>query len=327
MTHVLIIADIEGIIGIKDLSNEEESAEIYTQEIELYIKALLENGVDKITVCDAHNRGNMINSRITKYSNGNDLSNIRLVAQTPSVCFNEKYDFAIMVGYHGMEGSSGILAHTFRYEFKRISVVDKKMGYNIPIGEVEIKTRWLGSHDIPVILVTGDREAVYEANCFNPYRQTCCCVSYFDDGVVGVDALYEKLAHNVKAALNLDWQLCLSHDDSEIEVEFYHPDTVDALSKIGYNKREDKVVFNSCADFMGSIFNLSEQLYQVDLENQEINIAFLKEIRKLAGSLGKEEFANSEAGALLGNGNLVTLDKATRDKVMMVIKSMVANVS
>lgn len=83
-----------------------------------------------------------------------------------------------------MNGSSGILPHTLRFNFQQISIFSDKLKSYIPIGEVEIYIRWLGSKGIPVLLVSGDREAAYEGNCFNPYRETFCVKSLFEVTIV-----------------------------------------------------------------------------------------------------------------------------------------------
>ena len=165
--HGLILADIEGIIGVNDfISDAENSKILYTREVKVYIDALLKNGVEKITVCDGHNRGDMILPDIAS-------QNIKLVSMIGNISFDENYDFAILVGFHGMGESPGVLSHTLRFDFKRVYAND------MPIGEVEIYTRWLGSNGVPVVLVTGDREAVYEANCYNIYRAVCCVKSLY----------------------------------------------------------------------------------------------------------------------------------------------------
>jgi len=68
MLHTLIIADFEGIIDVYDFQNIDKCRELYTEEVQVYIKALLESGVDKITICDAHNEGNLISPKITENS-------------------------------------------------------------------------------------------------------------------------------------------------------------------------------------------------------------------------------------------------------------------
>lgn len=320
MLHVLIIADFEGIIDVYDFENIDKSRELYIEEVQVYIKALLENGVDKITVCDAHDEGRLISQKITE-SSGADRCKIEVVSQVYGVSFDEKYDFAILVGYHGMEGSLGILPHTLRFDFKEISVVDSKYGINIPIGEVELYSRWLGSYGIPVIFVSGDRAAVYEANCFNPYRQVCCVKSCFQSGIYDRSLLYEKLANNLKCALKLDRELCLSEDNSEIEVEFHNLDVTDALGAMGYNKRGNKLLFSSCADFVNGLYDFVNYLKQINNTTWQTNVAFLKEVRELAKSLQKEDVAESEVGPLLNN-NLLFMDKISREEIISGLKAI-----
>ena len=151
--------------------------------------------------------------------------------------FEEPYDFAIMVGYHGMGGQLGIFPHTYRFDIKEILV------NGTPIGEVEVICRWLGSHGVPVILVTGDREATYEANYYNPYRTTCCTKNLFQSEFICHQLLYEKLLCSIDVALKLEKNLCLSHDTCIVTVEFYKPDVVGMLTD--YEVNENKRVFKS----------------------------------------------------------------------------------
>jgi len=220
-----------------------------------------------------------------------------------------------------MAGSLGILPHTLRFDFKEVSVVDSRRGINIPIGEVELYSRWLGSYGIPAIFVSGDRAAVYEANCFNPYRQVCCVKSCFQSELYDRALLYEKLANSVKCALKLDKELCLSKDNNEIEVEFYNLDVADALGAMGYNKRGNRLLFSSCADFVNGLYNLVNYLKQINKTTWKTNVAFLKEVRELAQSLQKEDVAESEIGLLLNN-NLFFLDKISREKIISGIKTI-----
>lgn len=320
MTHALILADIEGVIDIMSLSEDEKASELFTKEVELYIDTLLKNGIDKITVCDAHNKGNMILPRIVE-----NFSNVTLVSQVRNVSFDKKCDFAIMVGYHGMEGSPGILSHSYRYDIKRISVFNERLKKNIPIGEIEVGARWLGHHGVPVIFVSGDREAAYEANQFNPYRQASCIKTIFQTERICADFLREKLVNNLKSALKLDWNLCISRDDSPVFVEFYHLDMVDALTNKGYTKftasNGEGIVFKNCAELISEIQRLADLLNQIGYEFGTINISFLKKVREMAKVLDKDSVIKSEAGPLLST-SLSLLDKVSRDKIMLVLNDM-----
>ena len=321
MTHALIMADIEGIAGIYNLTDNEKAGKLYTQEIEVYIKALSESGVKRITICDAHNEGNMINPEIIKEYNVGSRS-INLVSQAKNIPLDEKYDFAFMVGYHGMEGSPGIIPHTYRFDIKEITVWDNNRKANIPIGEVETDARWLGSHGIPVILVTGDREAVYEANCFNSYRMTCCTKSAFQTKMPDKTFIHKKLAQSVKLAVELERELCISQDNDEVAVEFYNLDILNALSDKGGTRKDNRIIFKSCADFVNNLDLVIDDLVKISKATWDANAAFLKEVRQLVKSLRKEDVINSEIGPLL-SGSLMTLDGASRDKIKVTIKEMV----
>lgn len=325
MMHALIIADIEGITDIYDLNNINDCAELYTCEIQVYIKTLFANGVTKITVCDAHNEGNLISRTIITHGDFG-RGDVRIVSMIKNLSFNEKYDFAILAGFHGMNGSPGILPHTLRFDFKQISLFCTKFQARIPIGEVELYTRWLGSRGIPVILVTGDREAVYEANCFNPYRQTCCVKSYFQMNHVDKSHLYDKIAFCLKGSLNINWDSCLSEDSNEIAIEFNNPDVVEALDDVSYNRKENSIIFDCCSELVNNLYPLVDRLTEINNANVALNLAFIKEVRKLVVSLKKEDVEKSDIGPLLNN-NILFLDSKSRDKIMKGILDMINNLT
>ena len=317
MSHALIIADIEGITGIFSWDDIENDVKLYTQEIEVYIEALLRHGVNKITVCDSHNAGDLIDPKITKMG-----ANIRLFSKMDSIPHDEKYDFALLVGFHGMSGSWGILSHSMRFDIKEVAIVDPKSGLHIPIGEVELTTRWLGSYDIPVILVTGDREAAYEANLFNPYRHTCCVKSLLQTDLYDISKLYDKLFYNLYCSLQLDKKLCLSPDDNEIVVKFHNPDITQALADKGYTKKDDQLLFKNCADLFNKLYPITSYLNELNKEIRNVNMAFLHEVRKLVKTLKKEDLAESDIGHLLKK-NLFFLDAASREKIIEKIRALI----
>ena len=162
--RALIVADIEGVHGVYNLTDTKRNAELLTKEVETCILALHNCNITRITVCDSHNKGNSIClDTLSKY-------NIELLSQLHSLAEleHEDYDFAILIGFHGMNGSDGILAHTLRPDIRGV-----RLANGVEIGEVELICRWLGHLNIPVILVVGDVEATREGNFFDSYRHVC----------------------------------------------------------------------------------------------------------------------------------------------------------
>ena len=303
--HGLIIADIEGIIGIYDFMNDVENSKVvYTREIEVYIKAFQKNGVEKITVCDAHSAGDMILPRIV-------TENVALVSTVNNLSFDEKYDFAIMVGFHGRGEAHGIFPHTFRFDFKHIFIRGN------PVGEVEIFVRWLGAKGVPVILVTGDREATYEANCFNIYRDVCCVRSLFQS-TDDAQALYHKLAAVVDSSMLLDYDKCISSDEDEVNVQFCNPDTSKLLSQKGYLEKDGKILFASCSEFVEKLYQLIDEMNKINEFHVKINTEFLQTVRTLIKSHSREEVENSEIAHLLKT-NRYFLDEASRHRILAIL--------
>ena len=93
--HALIIADIEGITDIYDLENIDDCAKLYNSEIQVCIQTLVNKGITKITVCDAHNEGNLISLKSILHEDLNSYNTIRLISRVDNLDFNVKYDFAL----------------------------------------------------------------------------------------------------------------------------------------------------------------------------------------------------------------------------------------
>lgn len=307
----LILADLEGIFNVYDLDNIQKCQKYYYDELIVYIDALLQNGITNIYVCDVHNQGNLLNEILSAYEN----VNLQVISTVASIRFDKRYDFAMLVGFHGMNGSSGILPHTLRFNFQQISIFSDKLKSYIPIGEVEIYIRWLGSKGIPVLLVSGDREAAYEGNCFNPYRETFCVKSLFEANKVSRNLMFQKIYSCVNSALKLDTFACLSEDCDSIYITFIHDDIVEALVKWGYLCKDNHLIFNCCSDLVEGLYPLVNRLIEFDKFTLSINNCFLHELRRVAFSMDKSIFDSSAIGNLLSHYTLYSLDCKTREEI------------
>ena len=312
VTHsALILADIEGITNIYDLNDKLQYQPEYLNELKVYADALLQHGVHRIVVCDSHDQGNLLFG-LPDFFNGED---IQVLSTLANIDFTEKYDFAMMVGFHGMTGSPGILSHSVRFNFQQIAIYSKSLKAEIPIGEVEIYSRWLGSKGIPVILVAGDREATYEGNCFNPYRAVCCVKSFFESAPACRDALYGKIHSCVDLALSLDPSTCLSFDSDPLSITFSHVELPEELLKAGYPIVGEKLIYDTYTAFVEDLYPLVDQLIEFDKKTVATNSEFLRKLRKIAATIDRAEFEHSEIEAVLSKNNLYSMSRKDREKV------------
>lgn len=319
---VLIIADIEGIHDVYDLNNINQCHESYNDEIAAYVNALVKNGIVNIDICDAHDQGDLLAQVPQRCRN----ANIKVISTISDIRFETEYVFAIMVGFHGMAGSCGILPHSFRYNFKEVSICGVTMQHYMPIGEVEVYSRWLGSKGIPVILISGDREAIYEGNCFNPYRETCCVKSYFETSKIDRDLVIKKIQNSVDCAMKLDYKKCTSSDDSSVYISFTHNDLLDEFKRLGYKCVNRHVMFNNCSEFVSSLYNMVDVLTEFDKATFAANYSLLQELRTLASSTSRENLINSEIGNILAHCNLYSLDRDARSEIRAYFENKVNDV-
>ncbi|WP_010282945.1 M55 family metallopeptidase [Bacillus timonensis] len=161
---VYVSVDMEGIAGIllpeqlkKGELYYEEARKLLTTEVNVVIEGLLEAGVNDIYVKDAHGTGfNFIASELhhgARYCMGaTNVSN-----RFPGL--DSTFDGAMLIGYHAMGGTEyAIRDHTMT------SVGWQSIHLNgRPIGEIGIDSLLFGLHNVPVLIVTGDKKTCAEA--------------------------------------------------------------------------------------------------------------------------------------------------------------------
>lgn len=147
--NVLMITDLEGILGIEDNRVTKENLQRYAEGMNCYIDKLVEHG-KQVYICDIHNGGGMLDVTYLRHKP-------HVVHGMQNIDFSVKYEYAILIGFHGKSKENGILCHTFRIDIDYIKI------YNEPCGEITLFAWWLMRHDIPIKFITGaagiEREA------------------------------------------------------------------------------------------------------------------------------------------------------------------------
>lgn len=164
MINVYISADIDGVNNVvyphqTVISGGESyflALKQQHEELNRIIEGLLEAGVDKITINDAHST--MENLHISELN-----PKIELISGKPKPIsmlsgLDNSYSCVLFTGYHVKAGSiNGILPHTFSAIFNYIKLNGKL------IGEIELNAIYTGLIDIPIALITGDDITCKEA--------------------------------------------------------------------------------------------------------------------------------------------------------------------
>lgn len=302
--NALIVADLEGISGVQSLDEIENCRRLFSDEINVYIDCLNKKGIYKITVCDAHSNGDYLSEDVL-------VGQVKLVSKVTNISFDQRYDFAIMAGFHGKSRSDGLYPHTLRPDIKNIWLD------NNAIGEVELYCRWLGSKGIPVILVTGDTQAILEANEYNIYRQVCCVKSVYGEVQDHFSVLYSKIQKNIEAALQLDFQYCISRDSKKIEVELLSSEIADLM--IGHMTDTNRITFKSCNEFVNQLDRFFSIVNSTTEDLIKTNIAFIKQLRKQTGHIPKDKITDHRTLDIL-NSNPIMISGKDRSYLLKEIK-------
>lgn len=225
MSKIYISADLEGVNGVVYPQQLEPSNESYkyaqkqqNKELNCIIEALIQAGVEHITLNDAH--GSMNNIIISDIN-----SKVELITGKPKPVsmlygLDETYDGVIFAGYHAAAGSdTGVLAHTFSHIYKKIKL------NNNPIGEIELNAIYAGIKNVPVILITGDYAACQEAKlslgdvnfvCVKKAISTTAAICRPEDELFL--ELTEKTLHSVNNAKNKS--VFISNPPYKLEIDF-----------------------------------------------------------------------------------------------------------
>lgn len=194
MTRVLIIADMEGVIGIEQveacnprLPEYEAGATLLAAEVNVVAAAARDAGATSVSVIDWHAGGGNLKPKMLDVG-------VEIVAED----FSPGYDVVLLTGYHAMAGTTdAFISHTMS---QRVTL--ELNGEQA--GELALLSRWAGEEAVPVALVTGDRSATLESGRFLPRTSTLTvkdAVSWERAKAVPAEQAYEQLHQAVVRAL------------------------------------------------------------------------------------------------------------------------------
>ncbi|SCX92603.1 M55 family metallopeptidase [Desulfoluna spongiiphila] len=156
--HALILADIEGIIGVYDKAQCTPGADAWrqarhllTDDVNAAARGLLDAGYHAITVGDMHGTGfNILPEKLmaeVRCVQGHRWHPVPLIGTMPEA------DCAVMVGWHAAPDQEGFSPHIFQKTLRKLCINGS------PVTEVELFSAVLGEHGIPVSFVSAEAVA------------------------------------------------------------------------------------------------------------------------------------------------------------------------
>lgn len=195
VTRVLIIADMEGVIGIEQkeacdrrLPEYEAGAQLLAAEVNVVAAAARDAGATSVSVIDWHAGGGNLKQEMLDVG-------VEIVAEN----FSPGYDVVLLTGFHAMAGTAeAFISHTMS---QRVTLeMNGKQA-----GELALLSRWAGEEGVPVAIATGDRAATAESERFLPGTPTLTvkdALSWERARVVPPEQAYERIHQAVVRAVS-----------------------------------------------------------------------------------------------------------------------------
>ena len=163
--RVFMSADMEGVTGVvhadeltKGHADWERARQWMTNDVIAAAEGAFAAGATEIVVTDGH--AGMRNLLFDQLPAGviahRGPASGRVMCQVEGL--DGSFDCVLLVGYHSMAGSDGLLSHTWHGGMITQFRLDGR-----PIGETAITASIAGHHGVPVVLAVGDQYLAAEA--------------------------------------------------------------------------------------------------------------------------------------------------------------------
>lgn len=262
---ILVLIDIEGIIGVKSLRDEIENNKLAYIETEIVTKFLKEKGYHDITLCNIHDDGKSFEKSYFKGLNAKLLCGVKeLLANI------DGFTDAFLIGFHGKENSGGCFDHSFRTDIKSCRLIKKE------VGEIGLFTRWLESKKINVLFVSGEGNFMDEVS-----NEMDCIIHNVKYGSrKEIDYLvFKNKLDKVTGLLHQNRNRRKIIEDGRIYVEVKNKDVYIILKNYKkINNWKNGFEFESMQDFFESIIDFANELNYAEGLIYRENINFIKKM-------------------------------------------------
>jgi D-amino peptidase len=251
MAHVLIVADMMGVSGIESLeacvpghpANLDGTA-LLAAEVNALADAVYQAGASAVSVIDWHGGGGSLREDLLD-------PRIRIAPRDLS----SGYAAAFLTGFHAMAGTRpGFASQTMTPGLMLELNGD-------PVGELGLVSRWLGEHEIPIALITGDRAVSLEAESFAfdtptlTVKQAC---SWDRADSLPVERAHEVLRAAVSRVLGRRdrWRIYRPELPARVRLRVRH--AADSVAKIPGLTREEGGWFSGTFPTINAVIDLAD---------------------------------------------------------------------
>lgn len=187
MENLLIIADMEGCIGVNDLINYDECIKCMENEITVILDTLRQEGDFNIILLDCHNDGRALKTFAEK-------NNIEFIQHLWNLKNTYRFKRAIMVGFM-QKRVCWYFTITLRPGIDKLLLGDRE------IGEVELVINYLSYFNINIIYISGDLSIKNE---LIGYKGVFCPVKSLANDNQSIEQSYAKVKSYLAESLTKD---------------------------------------------------------------------------------------------------------------------------
>ena len=229
--RVLIIADMEGVIGIESreqcnsrMPEYQPGRQMLADEVNLVAAAARDAGASSTAVIDWHAGGGNLSPDLLD-------EGVEIVAED----FSPGYDVVLLTGFHAMAGTGdAFISHTMSQP------VTLEMN-GVQSGELAILSRWSGEAGVPVALVSGDDATLAEAETFLPGTPGVAvktAISWGQADCLPVEQASTLLRNSVVKALSNPSGWKVYRNDTPVSVRLKLDPEPPMVNKIPWLKRD-----------------------------------------------------------------------------------------
>lgn len=233
--NILIIIDLEGIIGVNDMEDTSENELLLEKEIDCILNSL--KGGESVYLCYDHNDGILPNHN--KYKN-----RVRIIQKVNNINFQIRYRGAFLIGFHDKASGNGKFAHTYRDEIEGVFINNKELG------EIELIKNLLDYYNIPLLLVSAEKSVVKNLN----YK----CVYHEIDRHQEIEKNYTELNERIRQTCSQEGDRGVYADEKVIVV--YRKHVLESCKKYNLKLRS---IFKDTLDFFSYLEKLHIPLNKI----------------------------------------------------------------